>query len=180
MSRWPCRRLRQRLCWRSTAAGPSASRPYARPPSHPYARKPESEECSWPESAGLPQQALESHQALAAQEPGPTCAQQPQQCNIVTVITASMSHRDGSCWRCAGACALNGAGVKRRAAWAGPLSGAGPPPGREVASPAPTCSTASGCAASTGALTPASSCGTPTRYWTRWAWRRSPNGPGAS
>jgi AAA ATPase domain len=53
-------------------------------------------------------------------------------------------------------------------------------PGSAPNSPAPTCSTASGCAASTGALTPASSCGPPTRCWTRWAWRRSPSGPGAS
>src|SRR5690349_25173216 len=38
---------------------------------------------------------LESHQPLAAHEPGPACARQPRRCNIMTVITATMLHRRG-------------------------------------------------------------------------------------
>ena len=58
------------------------------------------------------------------------------------------------------------------AAWAVPASAR--------SSPALTCSTANGCAASAAAATRASSCAPPTTCWTRWAWRRSPSGPGAS
>ena len=47
-------------------------------------------------------------------------------------------------------------------------------------SPAAICSTANGCAASTGASTPESSCGRPTRCSPRWEPRRSPSAPGAS
>ena len=47
-------------------------------------------------------------------------------------------------------------------------------------SPAPTCSTESGCAARAGASTPASSCDEPTTCSPRSAWRRSPSAPAAS
>jgi hypothetical protein len=56
--------------------------------------------------------------------------------------------------------------------WAGPASAR--------RSPALTCSTASGYAASAAASTPASSCASRTPCWTRWASRRSPTGPAAS
>ena len=46
--------------------------------------------------------------------------------------------------------------------------------------PAPTSCTANGCAARTGAGTPAPSCGPPMACSPRWASRRSPNGPGMS
>ena len=47
-------------------------------------------------------------------------------------------------------------------------------------SPALTCSTASGCAASAAGSTRASSCAPPTACWTRWASTRSPSEPGES
>jgi len=53
-------------------------------------------------------------------------------------------------------------------------------PGSAPNSPAATCSTASGCAASAAAWTRAISCARRTRCWTRWASRRSPGGPAAS
>ena len=55
--------------------------------------------------------------------------------------------------------------------------------GRDPAAPelpAPTCCTASGCAARAGAWTRASSCARPTTCWPRSAWRRSPSAPAAS
>ena len=60
----------------------------------------------------------------------------------------------------------------RSSGWAGP--GSAPSwPGR-------TCCTGSGCAGRAAAWTRGSSCAPPTTCWTRWAWRRSPSGPGAS
>ena len=44
--------------------------------------------------------------------------------------------------------------------------------------PARTCSTANGCAGRTAGPTRARSCAPPTTCSTRWAWRRSPSGPG--
>ena len=51
---------------------------------------------------------------------------------------------------------------------------------RARSSPARTCSTANGCAASAAASTRASSCARRTTCWPRSGWRRSPSGPGAS
>jgi len=53
-------------------------------------------------------------------------------------------------------------------------------PGTAPTWPVLTCSTENGCAASAAARTRASSCAPPTPCWTKWAWRRSPSGPGAS
>jgi hypothetical protein len=47
-------------------------------------------------------------------------------------------------------------------------------------SPAPTCSTASGCATRAAALTRGNSCAPPTRCWTGWGCGRSPNELAAS
>jgi hypothetical protein len=60
----------------------------------------------------------------------------------------------------------------RSSGWAGP--GSAPSwPGR-------TCCTGNGCAGRAAARTRGSSCAPRTGCWTRWACRRSPNGPGAS
>ena len=80
--------------------------------------------------------------------------------------------------RASARCSSDGEAAERllpggdRAGWAAP--------GCAPNWPAPTCSTGSGCAASAAAATRASSCAPPTTCWTRWAWRRSPSGPGAS
>lgn len=72
----------------------------------------------------------------------------------------------------AGAGPPRAATASRSSAWAGRPSAPN--------SPALTCSTGNGCAASAAAARPASSCAPPTTCWTRWAWRHLPNEPGAS
>ena len=69
--------------------------------------------------------------------------------------------------------------AQRRRRRRGPLPrgdrAARPHPRRASSSPAPTCSTANGCAASAAGWTRASSCAPPTRCSARWAPRRSPS-----